>query len=157
MPALPLPLLPGGRPGLQLRFAAPLEPPAILMSAASYLHLSVKQLAQELRSGKTLAQIASAQGKSKAGLEKAITAAFNSELEKSVKAGQLPHAVEKRILSAFQQHVADLVNGRFPLMPGGGPGLPPLKAAPLGGVAFGPPPAGKGELPMAPVVVRGWH
>jgi hypothetical protein len=165
LPAPPLHLLPGlgGGPGPHLRFAAPLEPPVILMSAASYLHLSVKALAQELRSGKTLAQIASAEGRSKAGLESAITAAFSSQLEKSVKAGQLPQAVEQRILSAFRQHVADLVEGRFPLAPGIGPGLPPLPggpkplgSSPPGGVGLGAPPAAKPRLPMAPVAVPGW-
>jgi hypothetical protein len=127
-PGLPLPLLPGmvgpglvgpGRFGLRMTVPGMLGPPvpgmlgppAMLSGAASYLGLTEKQLLQQMNSGKTLAQIASARGKSKTGLEQAITAAFRSQLQKAVSSGRLPPAFEQRLLQAFSQHVGDLVNG----------------------------------------------
>jgi hypothetical protein len=53
---------------------------AVLDAAAKYLGLSDAQLRNQLRSGKSLAQIAEAQNKPVAGLKSAIEAAVASEL-----------------------------------------------------------------------------
>ncbi len=59
----------------------------------TYLGLSRKQLRSELRSGKTLAQVANATaGKSEAGLIEALVAAKQAALAASVKAGTITQA-----------------------------------------------------------------
>jgi hypothetical protein len=160
-----MPLVPGpGRFGPRLIGpppfgAGPPGPPPVLGGAARYLGLTDQQLIGQLRSGKTLAQIASARGKSKIGLEHAIVAAFKARLGKATAAGRVPPAIEQRILKAFSQHIQDLVNGRPPAvlhrgwavhpapLRGGGLGgggwevrpVPP-RGGGLGGVAVAPPP-----------------
>jgi len=148
---LPLAPLLGGppHPGFQMVAPSGFGLPLILTSAAGYLGLTDRQLGQRLRSGQTLAQIASAQGRSKTGLERAITATVSSQLEKAVSAGRLPRALESRILKGFAQHIQDLVNGRPVLSRGGPPGPPPdghrLQITPPAGSA----------LPLPPPVIQG--
>jgi len=62
-------------------------------AAIDYLGLSRKQLRAELRSGRTLAQVASATGgKSEAGLIEALVAAKKAALQASVRAGTITQA-----------------------------------------------------------------
>jgi len=62
-------------------------------AATAYLGISHKQLRTELRSGKTLAQIADASsGKSEAGLIEALVAAKKTAIAASVKAGTITQA-----------------------------------------------------------------
>jgi hypothetical protein len=131
---------------------AVLAPPMILSGAASYLGLTPQQLIQQLRSGKTLAQVASARGKSKTGLEHAMTSAFKSQLERAVKAGHLPRAFEQRLLQMFSQHVQDLVTGmRLGVFgPHKPPGMPPP------GRLIGPP-HGRGTEVLPPPWMRSVH
>jgi hypothetical protein len=80
-------------------------------AAASYLGLKRGQLASELRSGKTLAQIAGAiPGKSVAGLIEAIVAARKSLLEARVAAGTLTQAQANARLAHLTSHVTAAVN-----------------------------------------------
>jgi energy-converting hydrogenase Eha subunit B len=68
----------------------------LLALAAGYLGLSPTQLSSELRSGKTLAQIANAtSGKSEAGLIQAIVFARKAKLAKS--AANLPNRVSAEV------------------------------------------------------------
>ena len=62
---------------------------AMVTAASTYLGLSVDQIGQELKSGKTLADIASEQGKSVAGLEQAVIGAAKTALDQSVAAGDI--------------------------------------------------------------------
>jgi hypothetical protein len=120
-------------------------------AAAKYLGLSDAQLITELRSGKSLAQIASAQGKTTTGLEQAMVASRQASLDKAVAAGRITKAQEQELLSRYQTRLSRLVNrkglghrtdrlGAIP--PGGGAaaavpgGAPPAAAGP-----GGPPPA----------------
>ena len=84
-----------------------------LDAAASYLGLSEEQLHNRLESGKTLAQIAKAEGKSVDGLKQAMLADAKSQLDAAVKAGRLSKADEQRILKGFEARVDELVNGRL--------------------------------------------
>jgi hypothetical protein len=70
-----------------------------LTVASAYLGLSRKQLRSELRSGKTLAQIANAtSSKSQAGLIEALVAARKAALAGNVKAGTITQAqADKRL------------------------------------------------------------
>jgi hypothetical protein len=74
----PLPLgLPLGPPGIH-RNGGPFAP------AAKYLGLTQEQLLTQLRDGKSLADIARAQGKSVDGLKQAILSALTAELKENV-------------------------------------------------------------------------
>jgi len=110
-----------------------------LDAAASYLGLTQVQLRTQLESGKSLAQVAKAQGKSVDGLKDALVKDAKTKLDGAVKAGRLSSAEEQRILSEIQEHVDDLVNGTPP-------GPPRFRGGPHGfGFGFrdgdGPPPS----------------
>ena len=80
---------------------------------AAYLNLTPAQLRAELRSGKTLAQIAVAQGKAVSGLEAAIYADVQAHLDKAVAAGRLSAAQEQTILTRLKGRLDDIVNHAF--------------------------------------------
>jgi hypothetical protein len=84
---------------------------ASLAAAAKYLGLTEAELRTQLESGKTLAEIAKAQGKSVDGLEKAITADAKAKLDAAVKAGTITQAQADELLKRATDHVDDLVNG----------------------------------------------
>ncbi len=89
---------------------------------ATYLGLTSDQLRADLGNGQTLAQLATAQGKTVSGLESAILADVKTRLDTAVADGKLTAAEEATRLANLQAHVADLVNSTGP--PGGGPGGP---------------------------------
>jgi hypothetical protein len=124
---------PGGPgPGFH-GFRAGFGPAGVLPAAASYLGISDTQLLDQLRSGKSLAEIRAVQahnGKTVAGLEAALTAAVRSRLDKLVSAKFITAAQEQRILSNLPARLDKVINatgfkagsGRRP--PGsGGPAL----------------------------------
>ncbi|HEY4918100.1 MAG TPA: hypothetical protein VIH92_14400 [Solirubrobacteraceae bacterium] len=81
-------------------------------AATGYLGLSVSQLRQDVRSGKTLAQVAnSTSGKSEAGLIGAIVAARKAALAADVSAGKITHAHESAELPKLVRHVTARVQG----------------------------------------------
>jgi hypothetical protein len=81
-----------------------------LDSAATYLGLTDAQLLSQLSSGKSLADIAKAQGKSVAGLEAAIVSAAQSKLDQAVQDGRLTSAERDQILTALKARIDALVN-----------------------------------------------
>ena len=85
-----------------------------LDAAASYLGLTEEQLHNRLESGKTLAQLAKAQGKSVNGLKDALLKDAEQHLDAAVKAGRLSAAEEKRVLADLEQRLDHLVNGKLP-------------------------------------------
>jgi hypothetical protein len=85
-----------------------------LSAAADYLGLSQKQLLQKLMSGKSLAELAKAQGKSVDGLKKAMLADAKKGFDQAVKNGFLTEAQAKDALDAFESHLDDIVNRSFP-------------------------------------------
>jgi hypothetical protein len=94
-----------------------------LDAAAAYLGLTDAQLRTKLESGKSLAQIAKAQGKSVDGLKAALVKDAKTKLDAAVKTGRLTAAEEQRILSELEEHVGELVDGTPPRARGfrGGP------------------------------------
>jgi hypothetical protein len=106
-------------------------------AAATYLGLTEAQLRTQLESGKSLADIAKAQGKSVDGLKSAILAQVQSKLDQAVKDGRLSSAQRDQFLSDFKSRLDDLVNRTLPgplrgdgsrgfrLVPGGFDGPPP--------------------------------
>jgi hypothetical protein len=104
-----LPLFFGGGP--HGRFG---HPGPSLDVVATYLGLTEAELWTELRSGKTLAQIATAHGKTADGLVQALYDAKKKQLDAAVSAGRLTQSEEDSLLAGLKQRITDFVNGRFP-------------------------------------------
>jgi hypothetical protein len=85
----------------------------LIRVTARYAGLTPQQLRSELRSGTTLAEIATDNGKSPVGLEQAIAAAVRTRLDRSVTAGRITTAREQALLSRLQQRLDTLVNQSF--------------------------------------------
>jgi polyhydroxyalkanoate synthesis regulator phasin len=85
-----------------------------LDAAASYLGLTEDQLRTQLQSGKTLADVAKAQGKSVDGLIDALVTATKKDLDDAVADGRLTKAQADRILADMKQRITDRVNGKLP-------------------------------------------
>ncbi len=103
-----------------------------LEGAAAYLGLTEEQLRTELESGKTLAQIATAHGKTAAGLVQALYDAKKKDLDAAVAAGKLTQSQADTILSDLKSHLTDLVNGTLPRFDhdGGMPGFRGFRGPP---------------------------
>ena len=91
-------------------------------AAADKLGLSLQDLQTQLRSGKSLVDIAKEKGVSEADLRAAMVAAAKTQLDKDVAAGNLTQQQEDNILQQLQQ-------GPLPGAPGGRPGGPPAGPA----------------------------
>ena len=85
-----------------------------LGAAAKYLGLTPRKLFSELRGGKSLADVASDQGKSVDGLKAVIKAAETARLDAAVKAGRLTGAERTRIEQDLDQRLDDLIDGTRP-------------------------------------------
>lgn len=106
-----------------------------LEAAGTYLGLTNAQLFGELSSGKSLAQIAQARGKSVSGLEQALTTAAEGRLDQLVSAGVISKAKEQRLLDRLSRNIGRLVSRSSPLPP-----MPPDKNRPISPpIGFGPP------------------
>jgi UDP-N-acetylmuramate-alanine ligase len=92
-------------------------PGVLLRAAAQYLQLDRAALAQNLRSGQTLAQVANARGKSVPGLEAAMVAAVKTKLDAAVTAGRLTSTREQQVLARVQKVVNRLVNVKLAARP----------------------------------------
>ena len=82
---------------------------AVLKAAVQYIGVSRAQLLQDARAGQTLAQIATAHGKSVAGLEAAMLAAIKAKLE----ARNLTPAQQQAKLARAEKLVDRLVNAKL--------------------------------------------
>ena len=83
-------------------------------SAATYIGVTVDQLRQELKSGKSLAGVAVAHGKTQAGLEAAIVADAKTHLDATVASGKLTADREAQILAKLQANVSKVVTATGP-------------------------------------------
>ena len=81
-----------------------------LGTAATYLGTTPSKLQSELRSGKTLAQIASADGKTSSGLESAMTATIKARLDKAVASRMITSAQEQKLLSHVSSVLTAIVS-----------------------------------------------
>jgi hypothetical protein len=96
------------RPAWRRLFAAPTR---LGFVAASYLGLPAAELQGDLRSGKTLAEVANTtSGKTEAGLIQALVAARQTRLAKAVAAGNLPQAKASAIDARLTRRMTKLVN-----------------------------------------------
>ena len=78
----------------------------VMPTAAKYLGLSESDLRTQLQSGKTLAAIATAQGKSVAGLKSAVVAAINAQVNADT---SLTAQQKAAILSRVTERVTTMV------------------------------------------------
>lgn len=84
-----------------------------LSAAADYLGLGSEQLQERLRAGRSLADVARAEGKSVDGLEQAIIAAAREDLDDAVADGRLSREEADQLLERLESHVDKLVEGTF--------------------------------------------
>lgn len=80
-----------------------------LAPAARYLGIAPAELQSELSGGKSLAQIATAHGRTADGLVAAMAAAAKARLDKAVADGHLSSAQEQKILGRLQSFFKTLV------------------------------------------------
>lgn len=92
-----------GGPGFGVR----VEP---FQAAAKFLGIGEQDLRTQLRSGKSLAQVAQAAGKSKDALVQAIVADETTKIDQAVKDGKLTADQATKIKSDLTQRVTDLVD-----------------------------------------------
>jgi hypothetical protein len=104
-----------GPPAFEHGFGAPHPFFHGLDAAATYLGLTEAQLESRVNSGKTLAQIAKAEGKSVDGLKAAMLKDAQAKLDEAVEAGRLTKAQEQQVLKDLEQRIDDLVDGQLRL------------------------------------------
>src|SRR5205823_2845357 len=92
---------------------------AIAEAAATYIGITPDQLRTERMSGKSLAQIATAHGKTVTGLETAIYNGAKAELDKAVAANKITADQEQKVLDDLKAHLDDIVNRTGPPGPAG--------------------------------------
>ena len=100
---------PGGRGGPDHR-GGPGGGPIALDAAATYIGISASDLRTQLDAGKTLAAIATANGKTVDGLKAALTTAAKTDLDAAVTAGRLTQAQEDKILADLPARLDHEVN-----------------------------------------------
>lgn len=83
----------------------------IMRAAADYLGISQAQLRSQLRSGESLADVASAQGKPMSGLKDVILAAMTNHVNASTR---LSAAQKTAMISAVKAHLDTIVNATHP-------------------------------------------
>jgi hypothetical protein len=81
-----------------------------LETAAGYIGITEAQLRIELESGKSLAQVATAHGKSVDGLTNALYAEAKKELDDAVTAGRLTKAQETEMLGVLKDRITQKIN-----------------------------------------------
>ena len=131
---------------------------AVLDAAASYIGITRQQLLDQLRSGKSAAEVATAHGKTVAGLKTAVLDAAQKQLDKAVADGNLTRTQADDMLNRLKSNIDNLLNRTgLPGPPDGGPGGwhdgngpptgmmgPPPGADGSGAPSFNGPPAGFG-------------
>lgn len=112
-----------------------------LDAAAKYLGMTEAALRTQLESGKTLAQVAKAKGKSVDGLVDALVADKKQGIDRAVENGDLTKAQAARFLEELRSRITDMVNGRMPARPEFRHGFGPRRGGAFSGPADFPAPA----------------
>jgi hypothetical protein len=81
-----------------------------LEPAAGYIGITEAQLRTEIEGGKSLAQVATAHGKSVDGLVNALFADAKSKLDNAVSAGRLSTSQEAEMLNGLKDRITNKVN-----------------------------------------------
>ena len=88
-------------------------------AAATYLGLTVEQLRERLGDGRSLADVAEAEGKSVDGLKQAIVADAKKELDEAVSEERLTQEEADAILERLEARIDELVDATFRVWRGG--------------------------------------
>lgn len=115
----------GPGPGDRLHHGGPLA----FTAAAKYLGLTPMQIGEQLRAGKSLAEIAAAQGKTVAGLKNAIVADAKTRLDGAVVKGWMTSAQGTKLLDALKSKLDAIVQNKGFAHPGGKSARPRGKTA----------------------------
>lgn len=99
-------------PGKPKPRVAALQQRSVVTAATAYLGLSRQQLLRELRSGKSLAEIATARSKSVDGLEAALATALNARIDAARGAGRITAARSDRMKARVPRLVERIVNAK---------------------------------------------
>lgn len=122
----PLFALGGGGKGDHRRGGHGLRGPVSFDAAATYIGVTTAELRTQLAAGKTLASVATDNGKTADGLKTALTAAAKTDLDAAVTAGRVTQAQEDKILADLPARLDQEINEVHTGGPGGGgPGGPP--------------------------------
>jgi hypothetical protein len=119
-------------------------------AVADYLGLDARGLREQLAEGRSLADVARAQGKSVEGLQDAFVAAATTQLDRAVADGWLGAKARDEILSRLREHVADLVAATPPAPPRGARGERRFFRGGPGGHGCPAPPLGRDGRPAPP-------
>lgn len=92
-------------------------PAAPLEGAADYLGLTEDELHEQLQDGRTLAEIARAEGRSVEGLKDALLDAARERLDEAVEDGPLTEEQRDELLKGLESRIDDLIAGRLPPPP----------------------------------------
>ena len=84
-----------------------------LATAATYLGLTEAQLRAELESGKSLADVAKAKGKSVDGLRAKLEAGVEAKLDAAVEAGRITRAQADEMLARMTERLDDMIEGKL--------------------------------------------
>jgi hypothetical protein len=106
---------PGGPGGHHGDHGGPFSGAAV----AKYLGLTQAQLGDQLRAGKSLAEIAAVQGKTVAGLKDVLVAETKTHLDQEVSEGDLTAAEAAQSLADFKAKLDDIVQNKGFGHPGG--------------------------------------
>ncbi len=110
----------------------------VTRAAASYIGISRTALAAARHDGLSLAQIAVENGKTAAGLQKAVVAAVQTRLDAAVAAGKVTQARADRMLTQFKARVQTMLE-RTATGPFAGQGNGPRSGSgPGSGLGLGP-------------------
>ena len=102
----------------------------LLEPAADALGLTRRELATQLRAGKTLTEIAKAENKDLADVRAAVKKAATERLDAAVKAGRITDAQRDEKLSRLDEHFDRFAEGKWPGHGGRGSRFGPPPGAP---------------------------
>lgn len=127
----------------------------LFKTAADTIGITPEQLMQELKGGKSIAEVAQAHGVEPQAVIDAVVAKIDSDIDQAVAKGRLSADRAAKLKEEVPQHVADMVNRHFgDHMRPGGPGGPPGPRDGSGGATTNngnaPTPAPPAPAPGAP-------
>ena len=116
-----------GRSGMRgmHRHGRTLRETMMVVDAATYLGLTPDALVTRLSQGETPAAVATAQGKTAAGLEAALLTGAKQRVDLAVKSGRLTQQQAQVLQSRLAQHVHSFVSGDWQKARGPKPPAPP--------------------------------
>lgn len=82
----------------------------MIQAVSTKLGVTPQDLMTEMRSGKSLAQVAQAHNVSRDDLKATMTATLKADLDKAVAAGKLTQAKADEVMAKFTQHVDELID-----------------------------------------------